>query len=200
MAESVHLVRHGEVHNPHHLAYASLPGFHLSALGARQAREAGRYLARRPIRAVWSSPLARAVETAENLAAPHRLKVTVLPDLVEWRLLDRWAGHPWEELPDLFPGEVEAYLRRPWDMDFASETLEELADRIAGAVRNVAGTIAGGEVAVVGHQDPIQAGRLALTGKPLDRLFRDRPGHGTVITLRPGSSWTEVGRWDPSSR
>lgn len=200
MAELVHLVRHGEVHNPHHLAYASLPGFRLSALGVRQAREAGRYLARRPIQAVWSSPLARAMETAKNLAAPHQSNIRVLPDLVEWRLLDRWAGHPWEKLAELFPGEVEAYLHHPWDLDFASETLEELADRIAGAVRKVEGTTTGGEVAVVGHQDPIQAGRLALTGRPLDQLFRDRPGHGTVITLRPGSSWTEIRRWDPSSR
>lgn len=200
MAELVHLVRHGEVHNPRHLVYASLPGFHLSVLGVRQTQEAARYLARRPVREIWSSPLQRALETAENLAGPHRLQMRVLPDLVEWKLLDRWAGHAWEQLPELFPGEVEAYLQHPLNLDFAPETLTELAERISGAVRRVADGAGNGDVVVVGHQDPIQAGRLALTGQSLERLFRDRPRHCSVITLRPGDPWTEIGRWDPPSR
>lgn len=200
MAELVHLVRHGEVHNPQHLVYASLPGFRLSPRGVRQTRQAARYLARRPIAAMWSSPLTRAIQTAENLTAPHGVQVQVLSDLVEWKLLDRWAGHRWEQIPALFPGEVEAYLQHPSDLSFAPETLTELAERIANAVQKVAASTCGGEVVVVGHQDPIQAGRLALTGQPLNRLFQDRPEHCSVITLRPGNSWTEIGKWDPPSR
>lgn len=200
MAELVHLVRHGEVHNPRHLVYASLPGFHLSVEGVRQARQAGSHLARRPIRAVWSSPLQRATETAQHLAAPHGLKVKVLSDLVEWKLLDRWAGHPWEQLPRLFPGEVEAYLEHPDLLEFAPETLTRLAERIARAVRGADAGTPDGEVVVVGHQDPLQAGRLALRGQPLGRLLRDRPEHGSVITLRPGTPWTEVAKWGPSNR
>lgn len=200
MADLVHLVRHGEVHNPRHLVYASLPGFRLSSHGVRQTREAAEYLARRPIQAVWSSPLQRARETARNLAAPHGLPVQLLSDLIEWKLLDRWAGQPWERIPELFPGEVEAYLEHPSNLGFAPETLQELADRISNAVQKVAASIHTGEVAVVGHQDPIQAGRLALTGLSLQRLFHDRPRHCSVITLRPGDSWTEVRKWDPPSR
>ena len=200
MAEVVHLVRHGEVHNPRHLVYASLPGFGLSPHGVHQARRAAHYLASRPIRAVWSSPLQRARETARNLAAPHRLSVQVLSDMVEWKLLDRWAGRRWEQIPELFPGEVEAYLEHPLDLGFAPETLQELADRIANAVQKVAASTQSGEVAVVGHQDPIQAGRLALTGLSLHRLFQDRPNHCSVITLRPGDPWTEIRKWDPPSR
>lgn len=199
-AEMVHLVRHGEVHNPQHLVYASLPGFRLSPLGVQQTRRAGRYLAGRPLRAVWSSPLERALQTAETLAAPHRLEVRVLPGLVEWKLMDRWAGHRWEHLPELFPGEVEAYLRRPSDLAFGPESLRKLAERIATAVRRASATVSGGEIAVVGHQDPLQAGRLLLTGRSLEELFRDRPQHCSVITLRPGEPWTEVGMWSPPSR
>src|SRR5690606_4749017 len=43
MAARVHLVRHGEVHNPDHLVYASLPGFTLSERGEAQARAVARY-------------------------------------------------------------------------------------------------------------------------------------------------------------
>ena len=200
MADLVHLVRHGEVHNPRHLVYASLPGFYLSTRGVRQTREAGRYLAARPIREVWSSPLTRALETAENLADPHLIEVQALSELVEWRLLDRWAGRRWEQIPTLFPGEVEAYLEHPLELGFASESLRELAERISGAVRKIAASTSSGEVVVVGHQDPIQAARLALTGQPLQRLFEDRPQHCSVITLRPADTWTEVRKWDPTIR
>ena len=140
------------------------------------------------------------METARRVAAAHRLDVQVLPDLGEWKLLDRWAGNPWEQIPTLFPGEVEAYLSHPGDLPFAGETLEQLADRIAGSIQRVAAETVSGEVALVGHQDPLQAGRLRLTGKPLNRLFIDRPRHCTVITLRPESAWTEVGNWSPSIR
>ena len=200
MAELVHLVRHGEVHNPRHLVYASLPGFRLSPRGVRQTRQAGCHLASRPLGAVWSSPLERARQTAENLAAPHLLEVGVLPELAEWRLMDRWAGHRWEEIPELFPGEMESYLQHPSHLAFGPETLPALAERIAGAVREAESTVSDGEVAVVGHQDPIQAGRLLLTGRSLEELFRDRPEHCSVITLRPGDPWTEVGMWSPPSR
>lgn len=200
MAELVHLVRHGEVHNPRHLVYASLPGFCLSSRGVRQTLQAGGYLADRPLGAVWSSPLERALQTAENLVAPHRLEVGVLPELVEWGLMDRWAGHRWEEITELFPGEMEAYLSHPAHLAFAPETLPELAERIAMAVRQAEATVSDGEVAVVGHQDPIQAGRLLLTGRSLEDLFQDRPEHCSVITLRPGDPWTEVGVWSPPNR
>ena len=124
----------------------------------------------------------------------------VLSDLVEWRLLDRWAGRRWEQIPELFPGEVEAYLEHPFNLGFAPETLQELADRVANAVQKVAASTRRGEVTVVGHQDPIQAGRLALTGLSLRGLFHDRPRHCSVITLRPGDPWTEIRKWDPPSR
>lgn len=198
MAELVHLVRHGEVHNPRRLVYASLPGFRLSPQGVHQTRQAGGYLAGRPLGAVWSSPLDRAIQTAENLVVPHRLEVGVLPELVEWKLMDRWAGHRWEEIPELFPGEMETYLRHPSHLDFGPETLPELAERMAGAVRKAEATVSGGEVAVVGHQDPIQAGRLLLTGRSLEELFQDRPEHCSVITLRPGDPWTEIEMWSPA--
>lgn len=198
MAELVHLVRHGEVHNPRHLAYASLPGFGLSTRGNLQARAAGNRLAGRPVRAVWSSPLQRATETAAHLAAPHGLEVQVRPQLVEWKLLDRWAGHPWDRLPELFPGEVEAYLEHPTDLDFGSESLAQLGTRIAEVIQEASDAVATGEVVVVGHQDPLQAGRLVSTGQALDQLFMDRPEHGSVITLQPGRPWIETGRWDPA--
>lgn len=197
MASHVHLVRHGEVDNPEHVVYASLSGFPLADRGLRQAKLAARFLSSQPVVAVWSSPLERALQTAQAIAARARLPVLVHPDLTEWRLSDRWAGVPWEALPDRMPGELEAYLLDPTALPFAPETLEDLATRIATVVEQLHDRHPEGDVVIVGHQDPVQAARLHLTGRPLDRLHQDKPAHGSVITLRPGPPWIELSSWSP---
>lgn len=194
----VHLVRHGEVDNPDHLVYASLPGFSLSATGRRQAAAVAEHLEGAPVSAVWSSPLQRALETATPLAVRLQVPVLVDPELSEWRLSDRWAGRGWEGLSAEFPTELENYLSAPDDLGFSPESLPELAARMDSAIRRIAAT-GGGEVVIVSHQDPVQAARLNLTGVALRRLHNDKPEHGTVITLRPGTGavWDEVSVWTP---
>jgi broad specificity phosphatase PhoE len=54
-----------------------------------------------------------------------------------------------------------------------------------------------GDVVIVSHQDPIQAGRLRLIGSSLAGLFLMQPGHGAVVTLRPGDMWREETVWEP---
>jgi broad specificity phosphatase PhoE len=197
IAMLVHLVRHGEVENPQGLVYGSLPGFDLSERGRAQALAAARHLSGAPLAGVWSSPLRRALRTAEPIAAAHRLAVRVEPDLIDWKI-DSWTGIPWSELLTRRPGELEAYLEDPRHLPFAAETLEDLAERMAGAVVHIAGG-AEGDIAVVGHQDPLQAARLHLTGRPLTLQHRDRPGHASVITLAPGIPWQELEHWRPSN-
>lgn len=192
----VHLVRHGEVHNPDHLVYASLPGFGLSEAGLAQAKDVARYLRSAPIVAIWSSPLERALATAEPVARQSGLPTRTDPDLVEWRMADQWAGVGWEDLPTERPGELEAYLDQPLDMPFASESLTALGARMRTVLNRLA---AGhdGDIVVVSHQDPVQAARLSLTGRDLADLHSDKPRHGTVITLRPGNPWKELTVWSP---
>jgi len=196
MAGMVHLVRHGEVYNPDHVVYASLPGFGLSEAGWIQAKEVARYLRSAPIVAVWSSPLERAVATAEPIASQHGLPIRIDDDLTEWQLADLWAGIRWEDLPEQRPGELEAYLEHPVDLPFASEPLEALAARMRTVLARLAASH-DGDVVVVSHQDPVQAARLAVTGRELAGQHHDKPQHGTVVTLRPGNPWTEVAVWSP---
>ncbi len=197
MAALVHLVRHGEVDNPDHVVYGFLAGFGLSPRGKQEAVAVARRLGAAPLGAVYSSPLERALQTAAEIARPLHLAVTPVPELAEWRLAERWQGYAWEELPWTFPGELEAYLEHPADLDFAPESLAELAARMAAVIEALADRHPEGELAVVSHQDPIQAGRLALTGRPLEMLSEDKPGHAAVITLRPGSPWVELCKWEP---
>ncbi|MGB0973161.1 MAG: histidine phosphatase family protein, partial [Mycobacterium sp.] len=58
----VHVMRHGEVHNPDKILYGRLPDYHLSERGQAQARAVGDWLAHRNITHVVASPLERAQE------------------------------------------------------------------------------------------------------------------------------------------
>jgi len=196
---TIHLIRHGEVANPNHVVYADLPGFDLSPVGVLQAHCAGRHLAARPLDAVVTSPLARARHTAVAIARSHGLSPIADPRLTETGAYPGWTGRRWEELDDRFPGQLEAYLHDPAMLPDASETLAEAAARVL-AVIDDAGRRGLREVALVGHQDPTQAARFTLTGRPLDRLLDDPPAHGAVISLEhDGSNWHEVARFVPAA-
>src|ERR1700722_18122096 len=79
----VHLLRHGEVHNPNHVLYGRLPGYHLSANGRMMAAAAADYFDGRPVAAVFASPLERAQETAQPVAERLGLQITTDERLIE---------------------------------------------------------------------------------------------------------------------
>jgi probable phosphoglycerate mutase len=68
---TIHLIRHGDVHNPEQIMYGRLPNFRLSDKGQRQARGAAAAMAERPLAAIYSSPQQRAQETAGIIAEQH---------------------------------------------------------------------------------------------------------------------------------
>ncbi|HEX9977513.1 MAG TPA: histidine phosphatase family protein, partial [Acidimicrobiia bacterium] len=195
--ERLHLIRHGEVHNPDRIVYGTLEGFGLSALGRTQADAAAAHLAGSGAGRVLVSPQQRAVETATPIARRLGLAVEIDGRLAEWGLAPHWEGVPWADLPRRFPGELEAYLATPADLPFAAETIAAAAERMSAVISDLDGE--GTQVAiVVSHQDPVQALRFALTGRDLRALGVDRPGHAAVVTLdRWDGRWAESGIWSP---
>lgn len=197
MLESLYLVRHGEVENPDHVVYADLPGFSLSPIGRAQAAAAAQRLEPLQPEAVISSPLDRAVETAAAIAGAVGIAVTTDDRLVEWRLSGRWAGVGWEDLPQRFPGEMEAYLATPYDLPFAPETADEVARRMASLVGDLERRGLRSAV-LVSHQDPVQALRIHLQAAPPHSFLVGKPGHASVVTLeRSDAGWVETGYWEP---
>ncbi len=193
----IHLVRHGEVENPDHVVYADLPGFVLSRRGRQQARAAGRYLADAPLLRIVTSPLERARETSELVADATGAAISVDDRLVEWGLSSHWAGVAWESLSDVFPGELEAYLSKPYDLPFSPESLSNVAERVAECVADWAQRDTG-EIAFVSHEDPLHGGRLKLTGESPAEYHRDKPTHCSVTTLDGElGEWSVVGYWAP---
>lgn len=198
MLARLHLVRHGEVHNPGGVVYSDLPGFPLSALGRLQAEQAAEHLAACGAVVVATSPLSRAVETAGFIGRRLGRDPEGHPGLTEWGLSLRWAGTEWARLEERFPGELAQYFAHPHDLPFSPESLGEAAARMSAVVAELGDAHPGAAAVVVSHQDPIQALRTALLAREWSAFHEDKPTHASVISLeRHAGSWIETGHWQP---
>lgn len=168
----VHLLRHGEVHNPNHVLYGRLPGFRLSTLGEQQADLAGAYLAQRPIGYLACSPLERARQTAAPLAALTGLTPVLDEHLIEAE--NKFEGKAVAGGRGLFsdPSNYKLFLnpiRPSW-----GEPYKDIAARMHLAVRAArdAARAVGpdAEAVCVSHQLPIVIARRAARHQ---RLFHD---------------------------
>ena len=164
----VHLVRHGEVENPHRVLYGRRPGFHLSADGRVQAKAVADFLAGRDVTVLRSSPLERALETAEPLSAEFGLAVVVDERLIE----------PWNHFEGMTFGVGDGSLRRPRHWRHLrnpfrpswGEPYGEVEARMRAALHDAADAARGHEAACVSHQLPIWVTRRSVEGR---RLWHD---------------------------
>jgi broad specificity phosphatase PhoE len=164
----VHLLRHGEVENPQRVLYGRLPGFHLSAEGRVMAKAAADFLAGRDVTVLRSSPLERALETAEPLAAQFGLPVVVDERLVE----------PWNHFEGMKFGVGDGSLRRPRHWMYLrnpfrpswGEPYAEVAARMLAAMSDVERAARGHEAVCVSHQLPIWIARRCCEER---RLWHD---------------------------
>ena len=159
----VHLLRHGEVHNPGGVLYGRLPGFRLSDAGLAMADTAAAWFAGRDVTHLVSSPLERAQQTAAPLAASRSLPVHVDERLIE-------AGNAFEGMAvaggaGVFRAPRNWWrLRNPFQPSWG-EPYVEIAARMLGAVEAARDAARGHEAVLVSHQLPIWTTRLHVEGK-----------------------------------
>jgi broad specificity phosphatase PhoE len=164
----VHLVRHGEVENPQRVLYGRIPGFHLSAEGRVMAKAAADFLAGRDVTVLRSSPLERALETAEPIAAQFGLDVVVDERLIE----------PWNHFEGMTFGVGDGSLRKPSHWMYLrnpfrpswGEPYAEVAARMDAAMADAQRAASGHEAILVSHQLPIWIARRCFDGR---RLWHD---------------------------
>ena len=159
----VHLLRHGEVHNPGAVLYGRLPGFRLSTTGEAMALAAAEWFAGRDVTHLVSSPLERARQTAQPLA-----DATGLPVGLDDRLIE--AGNAFEGMAvaggtGVFraPGNWWK-LRNPFRPSWG-EPYVEIATRMLAAVEAAREAARGHEAVLVSHQLPIWTVRLHVLGR-----------------------------------
>lgn len=124
----------------------------INDLGRRQARDLAVAYAPFGFAAVWSSPLVRASETADIIGEALGLPPTICHEGLKERNFGAIQGVPKAELADLNPLLLQQILRRNPAAHFeAGETMDEFADRVLAAVRDIGARHRGQRVLVVVH-------------------------------------------------
>jgi broad specificity phosphatase PhoE len=166
MAETtiVHLLRHGEVHNPSGVLYGRLPGYHLSATGKLMADAAADFFSERPVAALFASPLERAQETAGPVAERLGLEVVTDERLIESGNVLEGKTITLSRLA-LNPGNWR-YLWNPFTPSWG-EPYQQVVDRMRTVVERARDAARGREAVCVSHQLPIWISRLAAEHRQL---------------------------------
>lgn len=158
MKTVVHLLRHGEVHNPQGILYGRSGGYHLSELGVRMAERVAERVGGRDIVRIVSSPLERAQETAAPLAA--RLGLEVVTDGRVIESTNIFEGRPFSMGAGIFRRpSTWRHLWNPFTPSWG-EPYRDIATRMWAAVEDAREQAQGHETVVVSHQLPIWVTRL----------------------------------------
>src|SRR5215471_6786362 len=176
------LVRHGQTSTTGVTLPGRAPGLHLADKGREEAADVAERIARLPrIAAVYSSPLERAQETAEPIAAAVGVPVNVEPGLLECDY-GEWTGLPLKELSR--KPEWKTVQRYPSGFRFpGGESFTEMQARITGTLARIVGRHTGKIVVAVSHADPIKAAVAHAIGTPLDLFQRIVIGTASISAL-----------------
>ena len=165
MRTTVTMVRHGEVHNPEKVLYGRLPAFQLSERGRRQAEVTAKFLQGHDVAAIISSPLERAVQTANPIAEWYGLPVETDHRLIESSSV--FQGRRVEQGPEILKHPyIWKHIVNPFRPSWG-EAYVTVAARAVAAVQDARDAYPGREVVLVTHQLPVWMARRALEGRRL---------------------------------
>lgn len=184
---TIHFVRHGEVENPNHLLYERLPGFHLSNRGVRMAKATAHYFATAPqmreISAIYSSPLERTQETAQQIASALQISPIILDNrLIEAENNFRgkrigygegalWKNGNWKLVSNLW--------KPSW-----GESYKSIASRVGDFAREQVKNHPGEQIVAVTHESPIWSYRHLLeTGHPEHNMLLRKTALASITSI-----------------
>jgi len=190
------LVRHGQTEWNRIERFRGRADVPLNEIGLAQAEATGRRIAAewQPT-TIYSSPLSRAVRTADAIAGHFNLPVNVLPDLND---IDygQWQGLTPDEVRERWPIEIDAWFNAPQTVcPPEGESLSDLRIRALKTINEIAARHEGQTVVVVGHtviNRIILLGVLRLGNDRFWRLrqetcaincFEEEDGNFTLVSL-----------------
>lgn len=197
----LHLVRHGEVHNPDGILYGRLPGYRLSELGHRMAEAAALELAGsdRAIARLIASPLERAQQSARPISSAFSLEIGTDERIIE-------PTNSFEGLKGSGPDsdfKKPRYWHRYWNPLRPSwgEPYRSIAHRVRDAMDEAWANTRGGDIVMVAHQSPIWIAHLDVAGESLFHNPAKRRCDLSSITSfeKRGERWFEVGYRSPAA-
>ena len=145
------LARHGETEWNVAEVFRGQVDIDLNETGVKQAELLSGYLSTSAIAAVYSSPLKRALKTAEIIAQPHKLKVNVDPDLIDFNF-GKWQGLSHQEVKEKYRDLYATWITHPEQVRMPDgEALEDVSKRVI-RIRNKVMENHRGTVVIVGHR------------------------------------------------
>lgn len=168
MAQVIHFVRHGEVHNPEKILYGLQPGWKLSERGNQMAEVIAQWSKSLNLGSIHASPLQRAQETVAPIIKAHNLQLTTDENLIEASNI--FEGKKFE----LGSGVLKhpkswRYLYNPWRPSWG-EPYDQIINRMLKALFAARDSAGGKDAICVSHQLPIWILRSAVEGR---RLIHD---------------------------
>ena len=165
------LIRHGQNDwvNKNRLA-GWTPGVHLNDVGRRQVEQLSSRLSELPLKAIYSSPLERCTETAEALALPHGLEITLVNEVGEVRY-GKWEG---KKIKSLSKKKAwHAVQHYPSRFQFPEgESLREVQQRAVAQIELLSRRHQGEMFAIVSHADVIKLALAHYLGMHIDLFQR----------------------------
>ena len=165
------LLRHGQTPMSVQKRYAGLSDVPLTEVGVQQAAAAAKRLASAGLAAIVTSPLARAVRTAEEVAAATGTPVEAEEGFRETDF-GAWDGLTFAEVRERWPAELTAWLADPAVAPPGGESFADVSSRVEGALRRVLAGYQGQTVLIVSHVTPIKTLVAAALLAPPPALYR----------------------------
>ena len=165
ISSTVHVLRHGEVHNPESILYGRQPGWRLSELGIAMAEAVADWSKNLSLGAIHASPLERAQQTAAPIAAKHKLEIKSDDRLIE--AANIFEGKPFGVGDGVLrKPSAWRHLWNPWRPSWGEPYKEQIA-RMQAAIEAARIAAGGKDALVVSHQLPIWILRSSIEGRPM---------------------------------
>ena len=174
--KSIYLVRHGEVYNPHNIIYGNLPGYSLSENGILQIQNVADQLfdkTNNPI--IFSSPLERAIESAEIISSKFKTNFIVDNHLKETNI-GVYEGKKFNELPVNYINENGIYPE--------IESAKSIRKRMLKWIDQIKNYKANKYVIAISHKDPIIILLLHFMKKKIDDTPKIKLDPGRVFKIQ----------------
>jgi broad specificity phosphatase PhoE len=145
------LARHGDTEWNVAEVFRGRIDVELNETGVKQAELLAEYLGNLKIEAVYSSPLKRAIRTAEMVASYHQLDVEIAPGLIDFNY-GKWQGLPHQEVKDKYKELYAEWIKTPHQVKMpAGESLGDVSKRAVDVVDKIVAEYEG-TVVLVSHR------------------------------------------------
>ncbi len=206
MAAKVYVVRHGQTAWNLEEVFRGRMDIPLDETGKKEVHLAGEAIKDDALHAIYSSPLSRSMETAENIAKFQNVEVTPLDAIIDISY-GEWEGVGRVEVQKKYPDLYDLWLKAPHKVTFPNgESLEAVRVRTMGAIENLLEKHPNENIALVAHRVPNKVICCSLIGidnsnfwriqqdTASTNLFKYKDGQWTISYLNDTSYLKVLGK------